>query len=118
MRAGVPITMSAVIGLAAGLVATSGVTQELRGRCDLQTDGTVGATDATDCVEQSLDLARGAADGLAEQRFSASLPAALRRQFGQVDRDGDGQIDLDEWTAWFGPAQAEMRTDGLPSWAD
>jgi len=118
MRAGVPLMMSVIIGLA---VAPGGA-QELRGVCDADRDGTLTAAERQDCAAQRFDLARGAADALAEEQFAAALPdaAALRQQFGQVDQDGDGRISRDEWMAWFGPAYAETTrtTDGGPSGTD
>jgi hypothetical protein len=108
MRLGVPVMVSAIIAAAAGLVATASSAQELRAGCDADRDRAVTAKEAQGCAEQRFDLARGDADGLAEEQFAAALPDAdgLRRQFVQVDRDGDGRISRDEWMAWFGPAYA------------
>ena len=112
MRAGVPVMLSLIIGVAAGPSATPGGTQELPGVCD----GALSAEEARGFAEQRFDLARGAAVGLAEEQFAAAWPAAdgLRQQFGQVDLDGDGWISRDEWMAWFGPAHAE-KTNGAGS---
>jgi Ca2+-binding EF-hand superfamily protein len=122
MRLGVPVTVSVIIALAAGLTATPGGAQELRVVCDTDHDGAVSANEAQGCAEQRFDLARGAADGLAEEQFAAALPDAdgLRRQFAQVDEDGDGRISRDEWMRWFGPAYAETTKtmEGQPNGTD
>ena len=109
MRLGVPVTVSAIIVMAAGLTATPGGAQELQFRCDADHDATVTAAESQGCAEQCFDLARGSAHGLAQEQFAAAAPDAdgLRQQFGQVDRDGDGRISRDEWLAWFGPAYTE-----------
>jgi hypothetical protein len=109
MRLGVPVMVSVIIGVSAGLTATPGATQELRGVCDAGAEGTLTAEEAQGCAEQGFDLARGAADGLAEEQFAAALPNAdgLRQQFRQVDQDGDGRISREEWMRSFGPAHAE-----------
>jgi EF hand len=109
MRLGVPVTVSGIVVMAAGLTPTPAGAQELQFRCDADLDGTVTAEQSQGCAERRFDLARGSADGLAEEQFAAALPDAdgLRQQFGQVDRDGDGRISRDEWLAWFGPAYAQ-----------
>jgi hypothetical protein len=122
MRAGVPIVSSVIIGLAAGLAVTPVGAQELRLLCNADHDGAVTAEEAQGCAEQRFDLARGAADGLAEEQFAAALPDAdgLRRQFAQLDEDGDGRISRDEWMRWFGPAYAETTKtmEGQPNGTD
>ena len=116
MRLGVPVMVSVIIALAAGLTAKPGGAQELQVVCDADHDGAVTAEEAQGCAAQRFDLARGGAAGLAEEQFAAAWPDAdgLRQQFGQVDQDGDGRISRDEWMRSFGPAHAEA-TEGAGS---
>jgi hypothetical protein len=117
MGLGVPVAVSVIIALVAGLTATPGGAQELRLVCDADHDGAVTAAEAQGCAERRFELARGAADGLAEEQFAAALLDAdgLRQQFGQVDQDGDGRISREEWMRSFGPAHAET-TNGAVGW--
>ena len=106
MRLGVMV--SVIIGASAGLAPTLGGTQELRGVCDADRDGTLTAEGAQGCAEQRFDRARAGADDLAVEQFAAALHDAdgLRRQFTQADEDGDGRISREEWMRSFGPAHA------------
>jgi len=108
MRLGVPVTVAAIIGVAAGLSARPGGAQELRFGCDADRDGAITEAESPGCAEQRFDLARGSAETLAEEQFAAALAGAdgLRLQFGQIDQDGDGRISREEWMRWFGPAYA------------
>lgn len=103
MRAGVPVTVAVIIGVAAGLASRPGA-QELRVACDADRDGAITAAGSPGCAEQRADRARGNADGRAEARTADA--DGLRQQFGQADQDGDGRISRDEWLQWFGPAYA------------
>jgi EF hand len=107
MRLGVPVTVAAIIGVAAGLARPGGA-QELRSVCDADRNDAITEPESPGCAEQRFHLARGGADALAEEQFAAALPDGdgLRQQFGQIDQDGDGRISRDEWMRWFGPAYA------------
>ena len=104
MRAGVPVIVAVIIGVAAGLAARPGGAQELRVVCDADRDGAITAAGSPGCAEQHIDRARGSADARIEKRTADA--DALRQQFGEADQDGDGRISRDEWLQWFGPAYA------------
>jgi hypothetical protein len=101
--------VSAIVAVGAGLIAPQGGAQELRIVCDADRDGAVTADEAEGCAERRFDNARGSTEVLAAEQFAAALQDAdgLRRQFAQVDQNGDGRISHDEWLQWFGPAYAE-----------
>jgi hypothetical protein len=109
MRLGIAVTVTVLIGVAAGLAAGPGGAQELQFVCDAACDGAITEAESPGCAEPRFDLARGGADRPAEEQFAGALPdaEALRQQFGQVDQDGDGRISREEWMRSFGPDHAE-----------
>jgi EF hand len=108
MRSGVPIAILGVVGLAASLIPTPTVAQDLRFACAADHDGAITAEQAQGCAERRPVVAREGAKALAEEQLAAALDAdSLQQQFAQADRDGDGQISRDEWMLWFGRAYAE-----------
>jgi EF hand len=110
MGRGVPVLISVVIGVAAGLVTAAAGAQQLPSSCHGGPDGSVSAQDAGGRAEERFDRARQGAAGHGEQQLAAALPGAegLRRQFIQADDDGDGRISRDEWLRSFGPAHAGL----------
>jgi hypothetical protein len=117
MRLALPVRMSVIIGVAAGLVVSAAHAQQVLSSCDGGPDRSVSAQGSLGCAEQRFDLARQGADGLGEEQFAAAVAGAegLRRQFLQADEDGDGRISRDEWLRSFGPAHADHGPDGQPT---
>jgi hypothetical protein len=113
MRLAIPVQISVIIWVAAGLAVTAAHAQQVLSSCDGGSDGSVSAQQSLGGAEQRFDFLRHGAEDLGEEQFAAALSGAegLRRQFLRVDEDGDGRISRDEWLRWFGPAHADHGPD-------
>jgi EF hand len=117
MRLAIPVQISVIMGIAAGLAVTAAHAQQVLSSCDGGSDGSVSAQQSLGGAEQRFDLLRQGANARDEEQFAAALPGAdgLRQQFIQADEDGDGRISRDEWLRWFGPAHADRGPDRQPT---
>ena len=117
MGLALPVRVSMIIGVAAGLVVSAAHAQQMLSSCDGGSDRLGPAQESLGCAEQRFDRARPGADELGAEQFAATVPGAegLRRQFLRADEDGDGRISRDEWLRWFGPARADHGPDGQPT---
>jgi EF hand len=84
--------------------------------CDADSDGYIDAKEATQCGEQAYGELSGGETSLTQEQFVQTFAGAENPEglFGQVDKDGDGQISQDEWTSWHeqGFAAATEASEG------
>jgi hypothetical protein len=122
MRLAIPVVMSVIIGVAAGLVVTAAHAQQVPSSCEGASEGSVSAKESFGCAEQRFDFLREGAEDLWEEQFAAASTGAegLRQQFIHADDDGDGRISRNEWLRWFGTvyAGAMAGADGPHSGTD
>jgi hypothetical protein len=94
------LALLAGAGLAATAPAAGG--HDLKPLCEADDHGSITAEEAKPCVRESFALVSGGGDAITEAQLADAYgrAEAAQRLFSRIDRNGDGRITPEEWSAW------------------
>jgi len=102
--------MKVLAAASLALLASAGVTatapaagaHDAKPVCDADDHGSITTGESKPCVRESFALVSGGGDAITEAQLADAYgrAEAAQRLFSRIDRNGDGRITPEEWSAW------------------